>query len=72
MEHIIIASDPLVIVKAISGEIKSPRFIGNIVEVIRLLVKAVKNIKLVYLSRSANMLADMLAQKHILVVLNVI
>lgn len=53
----------LVTVKAINGEINPPRLIRNIVEDIKILVKAVRNVKFVYSSRSINMLVDMLGKK---------
>lgn len=63
MKQVIIESDSLVIVKAINGEATSPRVIGNIVEDVKMLPTAVRNIKFVHCNRSTNILVDMLAKK---------
>lgn len=55
MEQIIIESDSLVTIKAINGEINSPRLFGNVVEDINIMAKTVTNINFVYCSRSTNM-----------------
>lgn len=55
---------------AINGDINPPSQIRNLVEDIRILVQVVKNIKLVYGSRSANGLVDMIAKKAHCVVPN--
>lgn len=62
MEQIVIESDSLVSVKAINGETNLPGLITNIVKDINIMTKVVKDIKFVYYSKQANILADMLAK----------
>lgn len=63
MQQVIMETDSVIIVNVINGEATPPRLIGNIVEDIKMLPKAVRNMKFVYCNRSTNMLADMLGRK---------
>lgn len=68
MDQVVIESDSLVAEKAINREINPPRFIGNIVDDIKILTKTLRNIKFINCSRLANLLVNMLVKQVNLIV----
>lgn len=60
--HVIIGSDCQIAIWAISGEIKAPNIISNILRYLYFDFSCKKNLKFLYCNRHANTLADSLAK----------